>query len=99
MRAITARHSLFPRSHTHLPISFPCELPAIAGTLAWAGNWAYRVPRKGQGRVRFCLFAGSHICPRAPSVKRSIRLHAIWAQACDDDVYQQFASANHYHPT
>ncbi|CAH2810319.1 MAG: hypothetical protein PPHEESC_6265, partial [uncultured Paraburkholderia sp.] len=56
MRAITAHHSLFPRSHTHLPISFPCELPAIAGTLAWAGNWAYRVPRKGQGRVRFCLF-------------------------------------------
>ena len=44
MRAITARHSLFPRSHTHLSNSFPCELPAIAKPLAWADNWAYHVP-------------------------------------------------------
>jgi hypothetical protein len=67
MRPTTGRHSLFPRSHTHLPNSFPCELPAITETLARADNWAYRVPRKGQERVRFCLFAGSHIV-RVPRV-------------------------------
>src|ERR1700759_5031820 len=44
MRAITARHSLFPRSHIHLPNSFPRGSPAIARLLAWADSWTYHVP-------------------------------------------------------
>ena len=55
------RHSLFPRSHTHLPNSFPCGLPAIAELLAWADKWVYRVPRRRHEQFRFCLFAGSRI--------------------------------------
>ena len=61
MQPITGCPSLFPRSHTHLPNSFPCESPAIAAkTLAWADNWAFRVPRRGHEQVRFCLIADSH---------------------------------------
>ena len=61
MRPITGRHSLFPRSHTHLPNSFPCGSPAIAELLAWADKWAYRVPRRRHEQFRFCLFAGSRV--------------------------------------
>lgn len=46
MRANTARHSPFPRSHTHLPNRFPCGSPAVA-TLGAGGQL-------GLPRSRFC---------------------------------------------
>ncbi|SDJ47218.1 hypothetical protein SAMN04487926_15320 [Paraburkholderia steynii] len=58
MRAITARHSLFPRSHTHLPNSFPRGLPAVAKRVASADNWAYHVPvPAGPINSRVCPFS------------------------------------------
>ena len=107
MQAITACHSLSPRSPTRSTNSSPCGSPAISQcSVRLAVSRAYHVPAPADPLfwvypVSACLFPGSTLttCPLLsdgqPATDLLVRAcQPLWPNP-DDEVYQQFTSVAH----
>lgn len=107
MRAITARHSLFPRSPIHLSNRSPRGSPALAKPLAWADNWIYHVPAfadpNASGPIRLApVYSPAALRRRTPISERSNLLRTILVRAyqplwpaLNHEVYRRFTSVAH----